>query len=120
MASGWLTTCPHCGLLAMPAWRKLALGPAATASCRSCGLAVGVAPLRALASFTPSAVLVLAVSVGWLTQPVAMVAGAVVAVAATSLAYLVAVPLVRRQLTDAQAVRAARLRAAALGQGGEC
>ena len=91
----------------MPAWRKLALGPAAKTACRRCGLAVGVAPLPALASLLPCAAVVLAVSAGWLTRPVTMILCALAAVALTSLAHLALVPLVPRQLTDAKAVQAA-------------
>jgi prepilin signal peptidase PulO-like enzyme (type II secretory pathway) len=35
-------TCPHCGQPGISALRKLALGPALPATCRSCGKKVGV------------------------------------------------------------------------------
>lgn len=107
-----MTTCPHCGLPALSAWRKLALGPAARLRCRHCALFVGVAPLPALASLMPAAMLVVAVLAGWMTRPAMMVAGAVVAVGFSALLYLTVVPLVPRQLTDAHAVQGARDRAA--------
>jgi hypothetical protein len=110
VADGWLLTCPHCGLWAMPAWRKLALGPAAEVACRSCGLAVGVAALPALASFVPCALVVLAVLLRWMTRPAPMIIAGAAAIAVTCYAYLLAVPLVRRGFTDARAVRAARER----------
>lgn len=110
MADGALLACPHCGLWAMPAWRKLALGPSAKVACRSCGLAVGVAPLPALAAFTPCMLVVLAVTLRWMTRPLPMILAGVAAIAVTCYAYLLAVPLVPRGFTDARAVRAARER----------
>jgi hypothetical protein len=110
VGGGSQLTCPHCGLRAMPAWRKLALGPSAKVACRSCGLAVGVAPLPALVSFVPCAVVVLAVTLRWMTRPVPMVVAGAAAIAVTGWAYLLAVPLVPRGFTDARAVRAARER----------
>ena len=106
-----LTSCPHCGLPALPAWRKLALGPAAKAACRRCGLAVGVAPWPALVSLAPCAAVVLAVAAGWLTRPATTIACGLAAIAVTCVAYLTAVPLVPRQRTDMKAVRAARSQA---------
>src|SRR5262249_9819035 len=35
--------CPHCHQSAFPAWRKLVLGPATSATCRACGGNVTVA-----------------------------------------------------------------------------
>lgn len=110
-----MTTCPHCGLPALSAWRKLLLGPAARVRCRRCGLAVGVAPLPALASFVPAALLVVAVLAGWMTRPATMVAAAALAIGFSALLYVTVVPLVPRQLTDARAVRSARDRAAGGG-----
>lgn len=102
--------CPHCGLPALPAWRKLALGPTARARCRRCGLAVGVAPGRALVALLPCLAVVAAVTLGWIARPPAMVAAGLAAIGATALLHLAWVPLVRRGLTDAQAVRAAHAR----------
>ncbi len=110
-----MTTCPHCGLPALSAWRKLMLGPAARLRCRHCGLQVGVAPLPALASFLPAALLVGAVLAGWITRPAMMVSGAALAIGFSVLLYLTVIPLVPRQLTDARAVRSARDRAAGGG-----
>lgn len=103
--------CPHCGLPALSPLRKLALGPSASVRCRHCGLRVGTDPVRALASFLPSAALV-----GWVLlaqphEPVSTIALAALAFGATCALYLYWVPLARRQITDARAVQAAQARA---------
>jgi hypothetical protein len=105
-------SCPHCGLQAFGVWRKLALGPAVCARCGHCGLAVGAAPLPALAAFIPCLAAVAVVLLRWVTDPVALAAIGAAAIGVTSAIYLSGVPLVPRQLTDARAVRAARERAA--------
>jgi len=98
------TTCPHCGLDALSAWRKLALGPAATANCRRCGLKVSAAVPQALLSFVPCVVVLSGIVRG--TGPlIAIGAGGW---AFTSVLYLVWVPLVARQVTRQDAVAAAR------------
>jgi hypothetical protein len=103
-----LIACPHCALPAMPAWRKLAVGPASQVPCRQCGLAIGLAVVPALVSFVPCAVLVVAVLAGWLREPTSMIVCALAALTMTSVLYLWWVPLVRRQLTQPAAVAAAR------------
>lgn len=113
-ADGMPLTCPHCGLRAFGAWRKLALGAAARARCGHCGLAVGVAPLPALAALLPCLAVVAAALLRWVTSPVALATLGVAAIAITSAIHL-ALPLVPRGLTDARAVRAARERAASQG-----
>jgi hypothetical protein len=105
-------TCPHCGLQAFGAWRKLALGPAGRARCARCGLAVGVAPLPALAALTPCLAVVAIVLLRWVTEPLPLIGLGAAAVGITGAIHLRALPLVPRQLTDARAVRAARERAA--------
>jgi hypothetical protein len=104
-------TCPHCGLQAFGAWRKLSLGPAGRARCACCALAVGVATLPALAALAPCLALVAIVLMRWVTAPLALVGLGAAAIGITSAIHLL-VPLVPRQLTDARAVRAARERAA--------
>ncbi|MCR5867105.1 hypothetical protein [Aquincola sp. J276] len=99
--------CPHCGLRALSAWRKLALGPAGRARCRSCGLRVGVAPVQALLAMLPSVLVVLAVLTGIVRQPGLAVGAALLGIACTALAHQ-RIPLVRRQLTDRAAVQRAR------------
>jgi hypothetical protein len=39
-----LYACPHCDQPCISFWRKQALGPATSATCRSCGKAVSVGP----------------------------------------------------------------------------
>ena len=104
-------TCPHCGLQAFGAWRKLSLGPAGRARCACCGLAVGVATLPALAALAPCLAVVPIVLLRWVTAPLALVGLGATAIGITSAIHLL-IPLVPRQLTDARAVRAARERAA--------
>ena len=105
--AGMTLTCPHCGLQAFGAWRKLALGAAARARCGRCGLAVGVAPLPALAALIPCLAVVAAALLRWITSPVSLAALGAAAIGITSAIHL-ALPLVPRGLTDARAVRAAR------------
>lgn len=102
-------TCPHCNLHALSPARKLALGPAAAVACRACGLRVGVDPVRAYLSFIPC--LAVVTGVQWLPDVATMIAAGVGALVVTFAAYLQWVPLVKRQITDAQAVRAATNRA---------
>jgi hypothetical protein len=102
------TTCPHCGLQAMSALRKLALGPVAQIACRRCGLAVGVSVGPALLSFVPCAAIVVLVLLGRMHDPPPLIAGAAAAIALTCALYLWWVPLVRRELTRPEAVATAR------------
>lgn len=103
----WRLRCPHCGLAALPAWRKLLLGPAGRTPCRHCVLAVGVAPGPAVLAWLPCLLVVAVALSGGGRRPLLLVAATVLAVATTSVLHLVSVPLVRRQLTDAAAVRRA-------------
>src|SRR6218665_2660831 len=98
------TTCPHCGLDALSFWRKLALGPVATATCRRCGLKVSAAVPQGLLSFLPSGVAIAVVLSGAVRGTGALVAIGAVGWAFTSLLYLVWVPLVPRQVTRQDAV----------------
>ena len=102
------TTCPHCGLDAMAAWRKLALGPVATASCRRCGLKVSTAVPRALIAFVPTLVAVALVLSGLVRAPSVLITIGAVGWLATCWLYLVWVPLVPRQVTRRAAVLAAQ------------
>lgn len=102
------TTCPHCGLDALPAWRKLALGPVAAVACRRCGLKVSTAVPQSLLAFVPCAGVVV-VALGRLVRdPPALVALGAGAWALTAALYLLWVPLVPRQVTRQDAVQAAR------------
>jgi len=106
------TTCPHCGLDALSAWRKLALGPAATANCRRCGLKVSAAVPQALLSFVPCVVAIAVVLSGIVRSTGPLIAIGAGGWAFTSVLYLVWVPLVARQVTRQDAVAAARAAAA--------
>jgi hypothetical protein len=110
--------CPHCGLQALPAGRKWALGWDRPVACRACGLPVKVGSWHAMRATLPivGGPLALAVYGGvarglprW--APYVLVLMAVAAL----LGYLFGVPLQRAGHTDAQAVRQARQRAAATG-----
>lgn len=96
--------CPHCGHRALPAWRKLCLGPAGRARCRHCGLWVGVAPLPALLAMLPCALVVLVALTGTVRRPLPLVLAAVLAIATTAVLHQLTVPLVRRQLSHRKAV----------------
>ena len=104
--------CPHCGLQALSAWRKLTLGWDQPVACRACGLAVEASSFRAMLATLPvvGGSLVLALIGGlmrglpWRSTAVLL---ALLAVAAV-LAYLFAVPLQRATHTDMEAVRRAR------------
>jgi hypothetical protein len=111
-----ILTCPHCGLDALPAWRKLALGPIATVSCRRCGLKVSAAVPQALVAFVPSLVAVVLVLSGLWHRPATLVTVGAVGWLLTCVLYLLWVPLVPRQVTRQEAVVAAR--AAQRGDGG--
>jgi DNA-directed RNA polymerase subunit RPC12/RpoP len=47
-------TCPYCGHLAMPLWRKCTLGPETALACSNCGKKVSV-PWVAVIAATPIA-----------------------------------------------------------------
>lgn len=94
----------------MSPWAKLVLGPARSVPCRACGLAVGVAVGPALAAFIPCAAVVVAVPLHWLRGTETMIASGIAAIAATCVLYWRWVPLVRRELTSAAAVKAAHER----------
>ncbi|MFL6699436.1 MAG: hypothetical protein ACJ8GJ_19900 [Vitreoscilla sp.] len=98
-------SCPHCSLRALSAPRKMLLGPAASLGCRACGLRLGVEPVRAYVSFVPC--LAAVVGVQGLHDVDSMIAAGVAALVLTFALYLQWVPLVKRQITDPDAVRRA-------------
>ncbi|MFT4196283.1 hypothetical protein [Ottowia sp.] len=104
--------CPHCGLQALPAWRKIALGWDRPVACRACGLGVEVSSFRAMLATLPivGGAFVLAVYGGLARGlPARPAIAALVLMALVSvLAYLFGVPLQRAGHTDADAVRRAR------------
>jgi len=106
-------SCPHCRLRALSPARKMLLGPAASLQCRACGLRVSVEPVRAYASFLPCLAVVLGVRA--LHDIDSMIAAGVAALVLTFALYLQWVPLVKRQITDPEAVRRATNRASSLG-----
>jgi hypothetical protein len=70
--------CPHCHGPGIPAWRKMCLGPAASAKCGNCGGAVSV-PWSAMLAGTPFlAAIVVAPWVSYLIAGALLVTGAVV------------------------------------------
>jgi DNA-directed RNA polymerase subunit RPC12/RpoP len=110
--------CPHCGLQALPAWRKWALGWDRPVACRACGLGVKVSGWHATRATLPLVGGAFALAVygglarglpGW-AMPVLVLLGV-----ASVLAYLFAVPLQRAGHTDAHAVRQARQQAGERG-----
>lgn len=101
-------TCPHCGLDAMAAWRKLALGPVATSNCRRCGLKVSTAVPQALVAFAPALAAIAIVLSGLVRGPSLLIAIGAIGWLVTCWLYLVWVPLVPRQVTRREAVLAAR------------
>jgi hypothetical protein len=104
-------TCPHCGAAAcLPLWRKLLLGPAASAPCRICGFRVAVEVVRAWLAMSPTLLLVLLAVLHLVTGPVALVLLLVLCLGATGGGYLFWVPLVPDELTSARMVEAARAR----------
>ena len=105
-------SCPHCGLRALSPARKMLLGPAASLDCRACGLRLGVEPVRAYVSFIPCLAVVLGVQA--LHDVRSMIAAGVAALVLTFGLYLQWVPLVKRQITDPDAVRRAVDRASEL------
>ena len=107
--------CPHCGLQALSAWRKLALGWDKPVPCQTCGLKVEVSSFRAMLATLPivGGAFVLAVVGGvmrGLPAKPSLVLLALMAVASV-LGYLFAVPLQRASYTDEAAVRRARAEA---------
>lgn len=96
-------TCPHCGLRALPAYKKLMLGGVYSAPCRRCGLLVCMSPLDVL-SILPLVVFVLLIMLKWLRNPVAIVALGLLVFTACCLLRVFAVPLCKAQMTDRHAV----------------
>jgi hypothetical protein len=101
--------CPHCGAEpCVPAWRKLVLGPGASAHCEICGFRVGVGIAQAWLAMLPTLLLVALAAFGILTDPVALIVLLALCLAVTFTAYLVWVPLIPDELTNARMVEEAR------------
>lgn len=103
-------TCPHCGLPAMSALKKLTLGWSRSVPCRNCGLLVTVSPGPAALSMLPCLVAIVATMMRWMRDPATLVAAGVGLIAINMALYLWWVPLIKAQLTDRQAVRRAQER----------
>ena len=103
-------TCPHCGLQAMSALKKLSLGWSRSVPCRACGLFVTVSPGPAVLSMLPCLVVVAAAVMRWIRDPVTLALVGVGAIAINVVLHLWWVPLTLAQLTDREAVRRAQER----------
>jgi len=89
-----LNGCPHCGQTAFPLWRKLLLGPAASAKCRHCGTRLGVHKRKAWAVMLP-AILVI-IGANWVPDTSIAVAILLLDVIVLFVVYAVRVPLETR------------------------
>jgi hypothetical protein len=112
VASG-VNTCPHCGSAdCLPLWRKLTLGPAASARCRMCGFKVGVDVAKACAAMLPTGLLVIITAFGVLRDPVTLVLLLVLCLGVTFVLYVTWVPLMPDELASPRMVEAGRARIA--------
>ena len=92
----------------MPAWRKMMLGPGASARCETCLFRVSVGIVQAWLALLPTLLLVAFAAFGILTDPVALVVLLALCLAVTFTAYLVWVPLIPDELTNARMIEEAR------------
>lgn len=104
-----LLICPHCGLPALSALKKLTLGWSRQVPCQSCGLQVTVSPSPAVVSMLPCLIVIVAALMRWLRDPMTLALAGVGAIAINVVLYLWAVPLTKAQLTDPQAVQRAHV-----------
>ena len=108
--------CPHCGLRALSAWRKWALGWDRPVPCQACGLPVLVSGWFVVRATLPLVAGSLALAVvaglrGGMSARTIM-AWLIALGLCSALAFLFAVPLRRAGRSDAAAVQRARARAA--------
>ncbi len=109
-----MNTCPHCGAPdCLPVWRKLTLGPSASATCRVCGFKVAVDVVKAWLAMAPTALLVVFTALGALRDPVALIVLLIVCLTVTCILYVAWVPLMPDELSNARMVEAGRARIAA-------
>lgn len=112
-----MNTCPHCGAdPCLPLWRKLCLGPAASARCQVCGYRVGVDVAKASLALLPTFLLVIIAALGALHGPVMLVLLLAICLGIMFGLYALWVPLVVAELTNARMVAAGRERIAAAKQ----
>lgn len=109
-----MNRCPHCKAEpCIPLWRKLCLGPAATACCQICDCKVGVDVSRACLAMLPVLLLVIAAGVGLVREPVALVISLLLSLACMLALYTLWVPLLPAELTNPNMVVIGRARIAA-------
>ena len=112
-----MNTCPHCGSEpCLPLWRKLCLGPAASAHCQVCGFRVGVDIPKACFAMLPTLLLIIVAAFGILRDPIALVVLLIACLGATFGLYALWVPLLPDELTNARMVETGRARIAAAKQ----
>lgn len=106
-----MNVCPHCGSSpCLPLWRKLCLGPAASARCRECGFRVGVDVAKACIALLPTLALVLLAGFGVVRDPVLLIVLLPLCLFAMFFLYAAWVPLKPDEFSDAGMVAAARER----------
>jgi len=86
--------CPHCGETAFPTWRKLLLGPAASAKCRQCGTRLGVDKRKAWAVMLPAIFVIIAAN--WIPDTALAVTVLLLDVVVLFVVYAAWVPLQQR------------------------
>lgn len=106
--------CPHCGAQpCLPVWRKLCLGPMASARCRTCGLKVTVAPLQAGLALAPTLLFLVLARLGMLGDLTTTLLLMGASLVGTIIAYVVWVPLALDQISNATIVAEGKARVAA-------
>lgn len=106
--------CPHCKAdPCLPSWRRLSLGPMATANCQECGYRVRVDFYRFWLSALPTLLLIFAITSGLLRSVPAAMLLLPLCLGLTFLIDAIWVPLRWDELTNASMVQAGRDRIAA-------
>lgn len=102
-------SCPFCDAApCLPLWRKLTLGPAVSAQCRTCGLKVTVEAGRAWIAMVPILLLVAATVTHLVVTPAVLLSLLVVCIALSCGLYVRWVRLVPGQITSAAMLDEAR------------
>ena len=101
--------CPFCGASpCLPLWRKLTLGPSASARCRTCTLKVTAEAGRAWLAMSPTIALVVLVTLRAITSPATLLSLLAACLIVTFALYLFWVRLVPNQITSAAMLETAR------------